>query len=559
VSDRLRRAAPLLLLLIATVVAFAPALDGAFVWDDEDVIVTSPLVNGPLGPALTKPFAGAAERGYWRPLVTMSFWANRWAGGLEPWHFHLTNVVLHVLVVVVAYFAFRAALPNRPFATTSAALLFAVHPANTESVAWVVGRTGLMACLFALPSVVAGVAYLRQGRSFLLGVAATFFVLALWCKENAVIVPALTIVAWAIEPDRLATDRRRLAVFFVVLTTVASAWLGARWYVLGAFRPEGASAYLGRRSVLERLPVAAAVVGRYVAMALAPVDLLPCYGGEALPARFDPTDRGFLVLTALTGMVALVAVSVRRREPAAAAGLCWFLVALAPVSHLFVTLNFTVAARCLYLPLAGLALAVGIALDDLPMRSRWSLLIIIGTAALLCTRTDCRMWADDVTLWQAAIARRNGMAAPRVHVELGLALLRANRPAEALEHLGAAECAGVTDYDLQVKMARAADAMGRTVAAVARLGRHCAEHPADRLATRNLAFLLARSGRRDEAEAALRRCIERNDHDADLFVDLGFVLLGAGRPTEAAAWFHRALALAPDLQRAREGLTEARR
>ena len=223
-------------LLVLIAAAYGRAMGFGFVWDDQQLIVHNPLVNG-RAPATqiwsTHFFEGAQPHnsGLYRPVVIASFRLNR-ALSPAPWGFHLSNLLLHAACVLLVLWLGRRLGAGWPAAGLGA-VLFAVYPPGIEAVAWISGRTdlllglGLGLSLAALPAVHQR-ASAKQTALVLGGVA-----LALGSKEQAFLATALLGV-WLLAPGPYARRRRWLALGLGCLLAGA---LAARFLALGALAP----------------------------------------------------------------------------------------------------------------------------------------------------------------------------------------------------------------------------------------------------------------------------------------------------------------------------------
>ncbi|MDW8308160.1 MAG: hypothetical protein RMK20_02160, partial [Verrucomicrobiales bacterium] len=145
------------LLVLATLLAYFPALRAGFVWDDTAMLTTNPFVKLPAG--LFYIWASTALPDYY-PLTYTSFWIEWRLWGLNATGYHLTNILLHALSAVVLWRVLkRLHLPGGWLA----ALLFALHPVNVQSVAWIAERKNTLCMVFFLLSLWAYVRH-AQGR-----------------------------------------------------------------------------------------------------------------------------------------------------------------------------------------------------------------------------------------------------------------------------------------------------------------------------------------------------------------------------------------------------------
>ena len=135
------------LIVLACIVVFWPALRGEFIFDDDIHLTQNHLVQAPDG--LSRIWAGKETAGYW-PVTYSNFWLEWRLWGMKTSGYHITNLLLHMATALLLWSVLREL--NIPGAWL-AAMLFAVHPINVESVAWISQRKGLLALLFSLLSI----------------------------------------------------------------------------------------------------------------------------------------------------------------------------------------------------------------------------------------------------------------------------------------------------------------------------------------------------------------------------------------------------------------------
>jgi tetratricopeptide (TPR) repeat protein len=377
-------------LLVASVALLAtwPATDGGFVYDDLPYVVQNEAVVGDaslLGSAL-----GEADQGLWRPVTVWS-WRLQWSADAGAPAMLALNVWLHVGVSLLVL-ALGRRLGFSSSASALGALLFAVHPVHAEAVAWITGRSELLACGFLL---MAWLAHLAEGRA---ATAASIVLLSLAClsKENALIGPGLFLLA--------DLSLRRRTIPWLRLGLLAATVLGlfaARSLVLEHSLP--AHGPFLDTPLAGRVVAALAILGKSLQLLLLPHSLRVHYHGS----EFEQADP------LLLGLVAAAAVAVvllwSRRRPAALAILL-VPATLFPVLHI-VPIGEPFAERFLYLPsvpfcLAGGALLAGWSRSELDRRGLGASLIVTLLAlggGLLASRAAARVFHDDLTLWSHAV------------------------------------------------------------------------------------------------------------------------------------------------------------
>ena len=373
------------LLLAVTAAVFAPGLVGGFVYDDPRLVVqNAALVPFDVGAFFTMDLwagvPGQADSGFYRPLMLASLGLDRALFGLEPLGFKAHSLAWHLLAVAALLRLLRELeIPALPAAIGAA--VFALHPAQVEAVAFIAARNDAMAAAFLLAAVTLLV---RPGTPRLVG-GALLIALAGLCKESAVLAP-LVVLAFTRQ------GRPTLAA-----AVGAAVPLGLRT-LSGVGAPDAA---IGE--ALARSPQALAVWSATL------FDPRP----HAIGPHLDWASPSLLWL--VPGLL-VVGLAAWRSDARGRAGLALAGLVLAP-SLLAVGANGLVPDRYLYLPLAGLGVAVGTALQRVP-RLR---LVAFGVVAALAFASSFSVpiWRDDVLLRQATRAERTN---PYTHGSLAKSL-----------------------------------------------------------------------------------------------------------------------------------------
>jgi tetratricopeptide (TPR) repeat protein len=557
--------------VVAAFLVFANALRGDFVYDDQRQIVRNTLIQDPalLGRALASDvwaFKGGAgaNSNYWRPTFVAWLAANDRLFGLQStvgWH--LGNVLLHVLATALLFVVARR-LGLAPPLAGAVALLFAVHPVHTESVAWISGVPDLLVAV-ALLAALALVLGARPAR-WRWPAALALYALALGAKEVALLVPLGAGVAGALDPARetatAAARWRRGLLAAAPFALLALVDLGLRQAILGRF----ARPYAGGADLAATLLTVPRVALFYLRQLALPLTLGPSYPLRAV----TPESVGFASfwLPLLCGLAVLSAVTLWvRRRPAGSAGLALALVTLAPAFDLGAFHpEQLVHDRYLYLPLAGFLLAAvplverGLArwpgLD--PPRATFALAALLALPLAAQTWSYNRAWLSEIPLWQRGVATDPGSAFNQL--ELGAALEGAGRLDEARAALDRSLALHPIP-NARVARARVAAAQGRFADAQrdlgALLGGEATGVDAYTLyqAWEALAIAEDRQGRPDEAARDLRAARAALPiYAAALTEKLAIELYQSGRKAEALAELE-----AYRIEARREPLPESRR
>lgn len=461
--------------------------------------------RGGLGAVVRAPFEPDPRMrlGYYRPAVLLSIALDaRWGGG-SPRAFHLTNVLLHVAASLLV-FLLLAQLGLRPLSALLAAALFAAHPVHGESVAFVSGRTDLIAGVFALAAAVLWLR-VRAGRArrapLEMGLASLSCLLAILAKEAALLLPVLLAALDYVLPrparEGSGGTGLRLAWALAWGSAVAVA-LGVRLLVAGVGFGLGQRA-AGSLSPPWVDPVGfAAAWAKYLSLLVLPWPPVVYYTRELL--RPDWTTA--VGLGAFLGLLALLR-NTHRRE--AAAALLWIGAFLIPVSGVLPIGGAVIAERFLYLPSVGFCLLVGCALERLPAGPRRAAPV---AGAFLCAALAVSswgrnaLWKDNLTHFSAMVRRAPGLALARAGH--GDALRDAGRYEEAAGEYRAAAALAPGDGGILVRLGNSEAQLGRAAEAIGAYGRALAVNPRDALARANLGITYAEAGRYEEAEAQYR-------------------------------------------------------
>lgn len=496
--------------LLAVTIVYAETLGGAFVWDDRYLIEDAPLVTEPqpLSAYFANPFwvggeQGSDARAYYRPLVTLSYALDHALHGANPAGFHLTNLLLHLLNVGLVL-----SLARRAGASAAGAALVAtawgVLPRLSESVAWISGRTDVLATAFML------VALLVMSRPRAGPWLAALALLCALCAKEVALALLVALMVRAL----LAPASRRKAELVRVLPSVGAAavYLFVRARVLTDSATDPLQGVGSARAV-----AALAAVGRYASMIIDPVEPNTQIG---YIGRVEPS---YAVIGAATVLLCgFAAYRFRRRlmaDRARATALSLALASLASVLHVVpLPINVVAADRFLYLPMAGVAIAGAAWIAERAERSRLTLaaaLCLIGVFGVV-THRRVQVWNDEITLWTEA-ATTSHPDNPLPWLELGNLHYRLALYDRALAYYARAARVdpGLARFDVQIVEAT----RGSTLSLV---------------------------GRHDEARAVLERVVRERADVPKFWLDLAVVRLHAFDFSGARAAARNALALHPE-------------
>jgi len=567
-------------LAVAAAVAYVPSLRNGFVWDDTPYVSANPHIrNGLTGESA----AWALTHWYssnWHPLTWLSHAADVSLYGLSrPWGHHLTNLLLHAantaLLLVVLH-----RLTRRLWPSAVVAGLFALHPLHVESVAWVAERKDVLCAFFMLLTVWTYAAYASRPswRRYLL--VALTFAAALASKPMAVTLPVVLLVLDWWPLGRLS---QRSVVEKIPLFAMSAGSCVATLVIQHA---SGAMRDVRSLGLGERFAGAVYAYGTYLVQAvwpapgrLVPFHPLPAFGGPAV-GPWQVAARG-LMLAAITALAILQ----RRHRPYLLAGWLIYVVMLVPVIGLVQVGRQLMADRYTYVPLVGMFVAVvflvaGAVADRRQLRRAAAAVAVVVLAALgALAWHQQRVWADPVTFWTyvaeayprtslpynnlarlrslqgdlpraTALYRKALALEPDNHIlncNLGIMLLRANQPDEALPYLLRARELNPRWARTHYGLGRVMIKKGRKQEAARHLARAVALEPDFLLAHAQLGAVLLDLGRLDEAVPHLVRALELNPGYVQARVNLGGAMLVRGHWSAAAEQLRVAVRQDPNL------------
>ncbi|HEX2852878.1 MAG TPA: tetratricopeptide repeat protein [Opitutaceae bacterium] len=544
---RASRRAPLLaagLIVIAALMAYANSFQAPFVFDDERAILANATIRQ-LWP-LTVPLSPPPDAGgvIARPLVNLSLALNYAVGKTSVRGYHLFNVGLHAASALVLFGIIRRTLlrsagaENAPWLALAIALLWTVHPLQTESVTCIIQRTELLVGFFYLLTLylfIRGAESPQPARWF---AGATLSCLAgMASKEVMVTAPVLILLydrTFAAGSFREAWRRRK-----GLHLALASTWLLLAWLVAGSPDRSGVAGFGAGISVWENLLTQCRALVLYLKLSLWPHPLVVDYGTGVVKTATEVLLPGMLVLLLLGG----TCFALWRRPVLGFLGAVFFLI-LAPSSSFVPLASQTIAEHRMYLPLAAvLALLVAGARSLLGMRGVVFALLLVLPATWATVQRN-RVYASELSLWSDTVARRPDN--PRAHINLGHVLESLKRFPEAIASYEAATRLQPDSPQGYVHLASACFASGQPELALRHASTAVRLDPDDPDARVNLGVVLASLGRAEEALPHYRVALRRQPKASDVHAHLAAALLTLGRLGESVEHARLSLGLQPD-------------
>lgn len=560
---------PILAILVLVVVAFWPAFSNGFIWDDDSVLTGNPLMRGPLHLLWfsTQPVD-------YFPVTYLSLWLEWRLWGMNPVGYHVTNILLHAASAVLLWRLFlRLKFP----AAWLPALLFAVHPVNVESVAWIAERKNVLAMFFYVLTAWAFVVFAqtRNQRFYLLSIVA--FALSLLAKPAAVAWPIVAVALLWLAKRRETNSRKEFFVdalkttapFFVIAIVLS---LVAIWFQ--TYRAIGTD-LTNHNSLATRLAMAGGAVWFYLWKALLPYPVMFVY------PQWKIDTHSFVAFVPVLALAAVAAVlwSFRKgwgRPLLFALG--YFVLLLVPVLGFF-DIYFQrysyVADHWQYFALPAVLVVVAFGLVKLKVEKIFGPVLVIALAAV--SFGHARSFHDSEILWTktleknpdcwlalnnlAVLRHESGKAQdavnlnikslevhpeqPEAHSALGGIFLDVGKLDDAEAHLRVALQINPSYPIAHYNLAGVQRARGLVAESIAEYREAVRLTPNYAAAHNNLGCLLALAGKPKEAIDELRMCVALDPNYADALSNLGSMLNDQHHADQALPLLQKATALNP--------------
>ncbi len=541
-----------LLLLFLTVGAYGTALQAGYIWDDNDYLTENFLVRSGLDGLKHIWFTTQTPQYY--PLVFTSFWLEYALWGLNPFGYHLVNVLLHAANALLVWRIFHTL--GVPGAWWIGAI-FALHPVHVESVAWITERKNVLSGLFYLLALRQYLAFEERQQIRICATAFLLYVCALLSKSVTATLPAaILIVLWFKERQITLGKLLGLLPFLIVgaASGLFTAWL--------EIYKVGASGVDWDLNLLQRFVLVTRILWFYTLKLIWPAELIFTYPRWTLDLG-DPVQYAGLIGVGLVALALRVFRNRLGRGPAA--GCLFFVVTLAPVLGFLdvYPMRFSfVADHFQYLASLGiLALVVASAAwiweRWVRPKENWrGVGIAVGTLLLavlaILTWRQSQIYQDGETLYRDTLRKNPGSW--MAHNNLGRILLNRGDTETATQHFRAALALQSNSSDVLNNLGSALYYLGRTSEAMDFFHRSLTIDPNNFRARNNLGGLLLDQGHIEEAMSELREALRLQPLYPAANNTIGIALAKRGKVGEAIHHFRQAVQINPAYAKAQYNL-----
>ncbi len=507
------------LIVVLVFVAYIPAILGGYVWDDDSYVTANPLLTEPDG--LKRIWFSAHTQSQYFPLVFTTLRLEYTLWGYDPIGYHMVNVGLHCINALLVWKLLRRlAAPG----AWLAAAIFALHPVQVESVAWITELKNTESTMFYLLAVWAWLKFTGPptSRAWLFYAAAILFhALALFSKTTACTLPAVLLLVLWVRDGSIGWRRFAQTLPFFAMGIVMG--LVSIWWEkhLGNYGRELAVLF----TPLERMLIAGRAIWFYVGKLIFPVNLTFSYPLWNINPHDASHFAGPLACVLLAGLLWWKRKQLGR---GVIGSVLFFAVVLAPMLGFvsLYTFRFSfVADHYQYLACLGLIVlfaAAGTRLADrfLVGSRAWLSPVFVGVLLLALaglTWQQSRIYRDMLTIWQDT--REKNPRSWLAHLNIGYCLVNAGQYDEAM-----------TEFEKSIAI------------------------KTNELALNNLGYELLRKGKPDEAIAQFNASLGVRSSYPTPHANLGIALAMKGRIAEALNHYRESLRLDPNDFRTQNGM-----
>ena len=569
-----------LLLIFCAFVAYRPVWHAGFIWDDDHHLTANPCIVGPLG---FKHIWTSSAAVYY-PLVLTSFWVQHVLWGLNPVPYHLVDIAMHAASGMLLWRVLQALKVRGAWL---GAMLWVLHPVQTESAAWITELKNTQSGVFYLLTILIFLKWRSEKTSTQQQNAEKYYVLALFCsafailsKTSTVMLPVVLGLCWWWMDGRWQWRNMFRLVPFLMISAVASGWtIWEQKFHSRALGPEWAQSWP------QRFAIAGKDIWFYLGKLLWPRPLIFLYPHWQINAA-----QPVVYLPVLAAVIVGLVLWLRRQSVLRPVffAYAYFVVSLFPVlgfftvyffRYSFVADHFQYLASMGPLALAGAGMSAGF--DYLQERSLFLKPavcgLLLGTLGTL-TWQQSKMYYDIETLWRTTIASNpsaflayNNLGSiyldagqverampyfqraleskpdfSEAHSNLGEALMRTGRVDEGLLELNKAVAIAPDSAESQYNLGNALMQVGQLDGAVDHFKAALNIKPDYVQADNNLGIVFLRTRQLDEARDYFQRALETSPSYAEAHYNLGGVFEMQGDLDQAVMEFQKAIEIEPN-------------
>ena len=413
---------PLLLILVATFIAYSPTFENNFVdWDDDFYVEKNTLITkGEVGKMFQLNVGDAIKAAYdkearetldkssfvvgnYHPLTIYSLYLNYSNSKLDPFSYQFTNLFLHLVNVLLVFLLLKRILPDKQLGILIGTALFALHPMHVESVSWVSERKDVLYSLFFLLGLLSYFRYREKRELLFLVLTFVLFLASCLFKPAAVVFPLVIILI------DFYVDRKIFLKSFLRYTPMLAISFLFGLITLSAQVDSGAVGKIEHLSQMEQIVLAGHSIILYLFKFFIPSELCALY---PIPSSVDGT---MYITFLLSLLIIFFVLKYHSKDRNITFGFVFFLINLILILQVVSVGSAMIADRYTYVPYIGLSIITGVLLGKGLEKWKSKLLFIyvpIGFILILSglTFNRIKIWKNTETLFSDVIAKEPGQS-----------------------------------------------------------------------------------------------------------------------------------------------------
>lgn len=536
-----------LVILISTFLVYANSFGNDFLWDDIKFIIENPDIHSFSN--LDKIFihnhgySAGARNNFYRPMQSLFDIANYHFGRGAPFLFHATNALLHAACSILLLCLF-VLIFNNGLVAFCAALIFALHPVQTEAITYISGRADPLYVFFGLLSILCFVLYDKQKNRFFCHILSfVSLILSLLSKESAVIIPFLILLYVSVFSNSAESGKwkkyKAVVPYFIILLS----YILLRVSVLDFSKTAYSGLYVQTEPLYLRVLTACKVLFLYLRFLFLPVGFQ-----VEMHVRLVKSILESSAFISVAGAVSLICALfyIRKSSIFVFFGFAWFFITLLPVLNIF-PVNAVMAIHWLYLPSAGFFFAIAVLVWNLlnfGARARACTFIAVFLIPVfifaILTHDKNKEWKNEETLYSSILPLSQ---TPRMYVNIGNIFARKKEfDKAAVFYLKALEIAP-GQAEAYANLGYIYNAKREYDKALKILEKAIEISPRNVSSHLNLGVVYVNMGKNGEALGEINKCLELDPNNTTALNALGELQIIFGNKTEAINAFERSLAI----------------
>ncbi|MFH2063793.1 MAG: tetratricopeptide repeat protein [Pseudomonadota bacterium] len=514
---------------------------------------------------------------YWQPLTLLSHIADCRMFGLEPELHHYTNLIFHLINSILLFLFLRLILTDF-WKSFWIAMLFAIHPMNVESVAWISERKNLISSFFFFLSLITYFQYTKKPSRSRYLTLAFVFLLGLLAKPMLVTLPVILFLldGWPLrriqfpnhnhsvgentKPD--IHDKKRLSYLVMEKAPLLLLSLTAMCMTIYSVQGEANLAPENPHSIKLRTANAVISIIAYVGKILWPFNLSFFYPYPETIIFWKPLAAVFLLIS-----FTIICFRSYRSSPYLISGWFWFLITLLPVLGIIQAgLWPAMADRWAYLPAIGIFIIIVFSMEaifkafSLPRGIMFLFTFLFTSALMVITWQQVRHWRSSESLYEQVLKTTSGNF--MAHNNMGNILMENGKLDQAVDHFLKAIQINPSYKEAQINLANTWIHQGKIQKALNQYRKLLKKYPGDALLSNNMGAAFLHSGDLKQAIYYFATAIQQKKNYAEAYNNLGIALWEDYQKDKSMVMFQKALSIDPGCGKAYDNmirLTSARK